>query len=102
MRALFNILLSFLLKRIRSSLSISSSAIFTSLTWGVYDHQDQRNALLLRDRNPHRPSKELVTLDEVKVWVGEESSTSVLPSQYDNIMVEHFERETLPEVPPEV
>jgi len=45
--------------------------------------------------NPHRSHKYLVTLVEVEVRVRVESSTSILPSQGDDIMVEHVERETL-------
>ena len=47
------------------------------------------------ERNPHPTHKELVTLAEMKIWVGVEDSTSILSSQDDNIMVEHIERETL-------
>jgi hypothetical protein len=58
--------------------------------------------LSLRERNPDRSHKDLVTLGEVKMWVGEENLASILSSQGDDIMVEYIERETLSEVSPEI
>jgi len=43
-----------------------------------------------------------VTLVEAEAWLREESLTSVLPGQSNNIMVEHVEGEALSEVPLEV
>ena len=100
MRALFNILFNLLLKRSIFHSSHSSVAISTSLTWGTYDHEDQQNAMLLCERNPHS-HKDLVTLVKVKVWVGVELSTSILPSQDNDPMVKRIEGEALSEVPPE-
>ena len=42
--------------------------------------------------------KNPVTLVEVEAWVREENSTGVLPSQSDDIVVEHVEGEALPMV----
>ena len=50
----------------------------------------------------YSPPKNPVTLVNVEVWVGEENSTGVLPSQSDDIMVEHVEGEVLPVVSHEV
>ena len=82
--------------------SLSSVAISTSLIRGAYNHRNQSKVLLLRERNPHRPHKYLVTLVEGKMWIGIESSTSILPSQSNDIMVENIERETFPRVSIEV
>jgi len=80
----------------------SSVALSTSLIRGAYGHQDQPNDLLLHERNPHRPHKDLVTLLEGKLLVGEESSTSILSGQDDDIVLEHIKRKTVPEVSLEV
>ena len=39
---------------------------------------------------------------EAEMWVGEESLTSVLPGQGNDVMVEHVEGEAFPEVSLEV
>ena len=101
-RALFDILFNFLLKRFIFPSSLSSVAISTSLIRGAYDHQDRSNVLLLRERNLDLSQKDLVTLVEVKVLIGVESSTSTLSGQGDDIVVKHVKRETLSEVPLEV
>ena len=49
-------------------------------------------------RNPHQSPKDLVALTEGKVLVKEESLTSILSGQDDDIMVECIERETLYEI----
>jgi len=49
-------------------------------------------------KNTHRSLKDLVTLEEVEVWVRVERLTSILPNQSNDIMVEDVERETLSEV----
>ena len=73
-----------------------------SLIRGAYDHQDQSNVLLPRERNPHLSHEDLVTLVEGKVLVRIESLTSVLPNQGDDIVVEYVEREALSEIPLEI
>jgi hypothetical protein len=101
-RALPNILFILLVKGLRPSVSLSSVAIFTSPIRGACDHGDQPNVLLPRGRNPHRSHEDFVTLVYIKVPVRVESSTSIVSSQGDDIMVEDVERETLSGVSREV
>ena len=101
MRALFKILLSFLLKRVTFTSSFSTVAMSTSLIRS-WDHQDQQNVQLSRGRNAHSPHEDPVALVWVEVCVGEESLASVLSSQSNDVMVEHVEGEALSGVPLEV
>ena len=48
-----------------------------------------------RERKTYSPHKDPVTLIEVEVWVREEKLTSIFPSQSNDVMVEHVEREAL-------
>ena len=50
----------------------------------------------------HSSHKNSVTLIEAEVWIGEEGLASVFPSQSNDVVVEHVEREALAEVPFEI
>ena len=97
MRALLRTLLNLFLKKIISPPSFST-AMSASLTRGAWDHQGQYNVRLARGRKAYSPHKDPVTLIEVEVWVREENLTSIFPSQSNDVMVEHVEREALSEV----
>ena len=55
-------------------------------------------AFSYRGRNTYSSPQNLVTLADVEMGVGEENSTSILPTQSNDVMVEDVEREALAEV----
>ena len=58
--------------------------------------------LVTEEENIYSPPKDPVTFGKVEVRVGEESSTGILSSQNNDIMVEHVEGEALSKISLEV
>ena len=100
MRALLRSLFSLLVREVLFPSSISS-VMSTSFSRGIWDHRDQKR-FGYRGRETRTPRKNFVTLAGAKVWVRVENSTSVVPSQSNNVMVEDIEREAFSEVSLEV
>jgi len=55
-----------------------------------------------KERNAHSSHQNLVALTKVEVWGRVEHLASILPSQGNDIMMEHVEREALSEISLEI